>query len=97
MVSLLAALKAGAAYLPLDPSYPRERLGFILQDSRAAALLTQGGLADELPEHAAEVVNLDTCQVSQVRTMAAPPSKLPPNTPPTSFIRRVLRGSRKGL
>ena len=41
IVALLATLKAGAAYLPLDPDYPVERLEFMLADSGAAVLLTQ--------------------------------------------------------
>ena len=40
VAALLAALKAGAAYLPLDPAYPAERLRFMLADSGAAAVLT---------------------------------------------------------
>ncbi|MGN6151693.1 MAG: MupA/Atu3671 family FMN-dependent luciferase-like monooxygenase, partial [Lysobacteraceae bacterium] len=41
LVALLATLKAGAAYVPLDPGYPLERLHYMLQDSGAAWLLTQ--------------------------------------------------------
>jgi amino acid adenylation domain-containing protein len=44
VVALLAILKAGAAYLPLDPEYPRERLEFILADSQAKFLLTKKAL-----------------------------------------------------
>ncbi|WP_284334472.1 AMP-binding protein, partial [Dyella flagellata] len=40
-VALLAVLKAGAAYLPLDPDYPADRLAFMIEDARAAALITQ--------------------------------------------------------
>ncbi len=40
VVALLGVLKAGGAYLPLDPSYPKERLAFMLSDSQAAVLLT---------------------------------------------------------
>lgn len=40
MVALLGVLKAGAAYLPLDPAYPEERLAYILKDSQSAALIT---------------------------------------------------------
>ena len=40
LVALLGVLKAGGAYLPLDPSYPPERLTFMLEDSRAAVLIT---------------------------------------------------------
>ena len=49
VVALLATLKAGAGYLPLDPSYPAERLAFALEDSGVAVLLTLEGLAGSLP------------------------------------------------
>jgi amino acid adenylation domain-containing protein len=39
VVGLLGVLKAGAAYLPLDPTYPRERLAFMLEDSQARVLI----------------------------------------------------------
>ncbi|HEY2738205.1 MAG TPA: condensation domain-containing protein, partial [Thermoanaerobaculia bacterium] len=59
LVAMLGILKAGAAYLPLDPGYPRERLGMMLEDSHAPLLLTQEGLAARLPATAARVVLLD--------------------------------------
>ncbi len=43
IVALLGVLKAGGAYLPLDPSYPEARLAFMLSDARAPVLLTQKG------------------------------------------------------
>ncbi len=46
VVALLAALKAGAAYVPLDPALPGERLRFLLADSRASLLLTEAVLLD---------------------------------------------------
>ncbi|MEV6951754.1 non-ribosomal peptide synthase/polyketide synthase [Streptomyces sp. NPDC051183] len=49
-VALLGVLKAGAAYLPLDPAYPADRLAFMLADSGAAALLTAERLAGSLPD-----------------------------------------------
>src|SRR5262249_54631092 len=49
IVGLLAILKAGAAYLPLDPSYPRERLEYMLADAGASILVTQSTLLDRLP------------------------------------------------
>ena len=58
MVGLLGILKAGGAYLPLDPTYPQERLAFMLADAGATLLLTQANLADALP-HAAQVFCLD--------------------------------------
>jgi amino acid adenylation domain-containing protein len=48
-VALLAVLKAGAAYLPLDPLYPRERLDWALRDSHAALVLTRDELLARLP------------------------------------------------
>jgi natural product biosynthesis luciferase-like monooxygenase protein/FkbM family methyltransferase len=48
LISLLAVLKAGGAYLPLDPTYPRERLDFMLTDSQTRVLLTQHDLLTTL-------------------------------------------------
>src|SRR5438445_1126097 len=59
VVALLGVLKAGAAYVPIDPTYPKERLAFMLQDSGAKVLLTQEGLLENLPEHGAEIVCVD--------------------------------------
>ena len=50
VASVLAVLKAGAAYLPLDPAYPHERLQFMLEDSHAAFLLTQTKLRHVFPD-----------------------------------------------
>lgn len=44
VVAMLATLKAGAAYVPLDPAYPADRLAYTLQDSAPAVLLTQAGM-----------------------------------------------------
>jgi amino acid adenylation domain-containing protein/FkbM family methyltransferase len=62
VAALLAILKAGGAYLPLDPAYPRERLGFMLEDARPRVLLTERRLLERLPPEAvegAEVMYLD--------------------------------------
>jgi amino acid adenylation domain-containing protein len=50
VIGLLAVLKAGGGYVPLDPDYPLERLRYMLQDSRPRLLLTQCELASRLPE-----------------------------------------------
>jgi amino acid adenylation domain-containing protein/non-ribosomal peptide synthase protein (TIGR01720 family) len=60
IVAILAVLKAGGAYLPLDPTIPSERLGVILQDSQVQVLLTQEKLLSGLPAHTAQVVCFDS-------------------------------------
>ena len=50
IAAILAILRVGAAYVPLDPDLPRERLGFLLADSGAAVLLTHSSLEMRLPE-----------------------------------------------
>src|SRR2546421_152569 len=60
IVGLLGALKAGAACLPLDPSYPDERLAFMLKDAGGPVVLSQRRLAANLPETGARVICLDT-------------------------------------
>jgi amino acid adenylation domain-containing protein len=49
IIGLLGILKAGAAYVPIDPNYPQERLELMLEDSGTSVLLTQSFLLDKLP------------------------------------------------
>jgi amino acid adenylation domain-containing protein/thioester reductase-like protein len=64
MVGLLGVLKAGGAYLPLDPSFPSERLAFMVEDSGVAVILTQTSLVSELPENKAQIICLDALEQS---------------------------------
>ena len=59
VIALLAVLKAGAAYVPLDPAYPAGRLAFMAGDARFVALVTQRRVADRLPPLAIPTVWLD--------------------------------------
>ena len=59
-VGLLGILKAGAAYLPLDPTYPKERLSFMLSDSQVQVLLTQQKFVDEFSASGVKTVCLDS-------------------------------------
>lgn len=59
VVSMLGVQKAGAAYLPLDPNYPAERLAFMVEDSQAPVMVTQSHLLDRLPTRETPVVLLD--------------------------------------
>ncbi|WP_306423302.1 non-ribosomal peptide synthetase [Nostoc favosum] len=59
IIGLLAILKAGGAYLPIDPTYPPERLALMLNDSQVTVLLAQQHLLGQLPAHTAKVICLD--------------------------------------
>ncbi|HVT17366.1 MAG TPA: amino acid adenylation domain-containing protein [Thermoanaerobaculia bacterium] len=59
IVALLAVLKAGAAYLPLDPATPRERLAFLCDDAAVALVLTQEQRLGSLPTRSAAALCLD--------------------------------------
>src|SRR6185503_17451435 len=59
VVAMLAVLKAGAAYLPLDPSYPADRLAYMLADSGAPLLVTRDSLRGLLPAEGARTVWVD--------------------------------------
>src|ERR1051325_844901 len=48
-IGILGILKSGAAYLPLDPEYPRERLAFMIEDARPAVVLTKSELKVDFP------------------------------------------------
>jgi amino acid adenylation domain-containing protein len=60
LIGLLAILKAGGVYVPLDPAYPKERLAYILDDAQAPLMLAQHHLLERLPEQQARVLCLDS-------------------------------------
>ena len=62
LVGLLGALKAGAAYVPLDPDYPKDRLAYMLEAAQVKLLLTESTLIDELPAFDGKTILLDQCQ-----------------------------------
>ncbi len=59
VVCALGILKAGAAYLPLDPSYPAERLAFMLNDAKPRVLITTKETAKQLPDGPWQVIAID--------------------------------------
>jgi natural product biosynthesis luciferase-like monooxygenase protein len=74
VVGMLGILKSGAAYLPLDPKVPAERLALVVEDARAGLLVTQSGLKDAVPASGARRVLLDTDWPEVATRPDTPPS-----------------------
>jgi amino acid adenylation domain-containing protein len=66
VVCALGTLKAGAAYLPLDPAYPAERLSFMLNDARPRVLITTRQVAAQLPAGPWKVIAIDR-ELAEIR------------------------------
>ena len=64
IVCMMAVLKSGAAYLPLDPTYPKDRIEYMLEDGQVAAVITQNDHADYLKKLSVNVLFIDTAQRS---------------------------------
>jgi len=93
IVALMGVLKAGAAYVPLDPAYPKDRVAFMLEDSRAKAILSQDRLIGELPTHQAQVVRMD----SDWPTIATNPDSAPPSrVEPTNLAYTIYTSGSTG-
>ncbi|MFF9785277.1 amino acid adenylation domain-containing protein [Streptomyces nigrescens] len=59
VVALLAVVKSGAAYVPIDPEYPADRIRYMIEDSRPTLVVTTSQLADHIPGPAARRILLD--------------------------------------
>ena len=59
VLAIIAVLRAGFCYIPLDPAYPRDRLGFIVADAQVAALLARRDVQASLPEADAPTIFID--------------------------------------
>ena len=81
-VAVLAAVKAGAAYLPLDPSYPPERLSFMLRDAAPPVLVTRSDIDAGVDAGPLRVVRLDA---DAAAIADAPESPLPPQSGPDAL------------
>jgi amino acid adenylation domain-containing protein/non-ribosomal peptide synthase protein (TIGR01720 family) len=84
VVGVLAVLKAGGTYVPLDPDYPADRLGFMLADTAAGVVLTQSQLVGLLPGRDRRVVLLDGVQ-DQARIARCPETRPRPVARPENL------------
>ncbi len=76
VVAVLGVLKAGGAYLPLDPAYPKERLQFMLEDSQSKLLITEEAFLEGLPSERIERICLDRESSSISREGRADPEPI---------------------
>ncbi|WP_420716201.1 amino acid adenylation domain-containing protein [Mycobacterium sp. 94-17] len=72
IVAILAVLKTGAAYVPIDPALPQARIGFMLADSAPVAVITSAALAGRLDEYEVAVVDIDDAEVATRPVTALP-------------------------
>ncbi len=79
VIALLAVLKTGAAYVPLDPDYPRDRLRFMSENASLIAVLTSASLSDRYDTQACRILYLDR---EQERITQEPCHNLPPTITP---------------
>ena len=75
MVALLGVMKSGAAYVPLDPGYPEERIRLILEEAKVRSIVTDAALVGSLPPSKTDLVLLD-----RDADLIAEESSLPPIT-----------------
>ncbi|GAA6174834.1 MupA/Atu3671 family FMN-dependent luciferase-like monooxygenase [Sulfitobacter pacificus] len=92
LVGALGILKAGGAYVPLDPAYPADRIAHYISDSAAPLIVTQSGLAAQLPAHSAEVIALD----SDPRIAAAPEAALEATATPDDLAYLIYTSGSTG-
>lgn len=93
LIAILAALKCGSAFMPLDPRYPRGRLEFMLQDSGARLLITDSRLVGNLKSHLAQTILLDEEEPEFDRET---PSGPPPSTTPETLAYVVYTSGSTG-
>jgi amino acid adenylation domain-containing protein len=98
VAGLLGILKAGAAYLPLDPSYPRERRRYMLQNAGVSVLVSEAGLFAAVQDDVADIMQIDTgWPVIARQPKATPNHGLHPQNPAYVIYTSGSTGTPKGV
>jgi amino acid adenylation domain-containing protein len=99
MVALLAVFKAGAAYLPVDPDYPAERIRYMLDDSRPALVLTTTEVGADLPDSTPQLLldEPDTQVALRRHADTDPPILVRPHNPAYLIYTSGSTGRPKGV
>jgi amino acid adenylation domain-containing protein len=80
VITVLAVMKAGAGYVPLDPNFPQDRLSMIVEDARIKVLITHSAIKDRAPHHEGEIVVIDhKHDLIQTFSSQNPTSKVQPH------------------
>jgi amino acid adenylation domain-containing protein len=98
IASILGVLKAGGAYLPIDPAYPEDRQRFMLENSRVSHLVTKRGLVRDVTDTVGSVVELDTYSAAiSSETRVSPASRTAPENLAYCIYTSGSTGKPKGV
>ncbi len=86
LVAILAVLKAGGAFVPLDPGYPAERLGFVIEDAGLVLLLTERHLEGSLPEARSPRLVIDAPGSVEKRPLPIPRPRREPDASSLAYV-----------
>jgi amino acid adenylation domain-containing protein/FkbH-like protein len=90
IAGILGVLQTGAAYVPLDPAYPKDRLAFILQDAKLQALITEDKLLHVLPAGGAPVLCIKDINWEHSQNVTRPPKPHVSRPTPSTSLAYVI-------
>lgn len=93
VIAVLGVQKSGGAYVPMDPIYPPQRIGYMIEDSQLDVIITQQLLVDSLPEHKARLILVDD---DQQQLAVQPESNLDPIGKPQSLVYVIFTSGSTG-
>ncbi len=73
VTGVMGVLKSGAAYVPMDPAFPADRLAKMVEDAKLSAIVTHSSLVSQLPANAAKIICVDTMSATSTSISSRPP------------------------